>query len=300
MKHLETLIAATDLSAPSRHAVTRAAMLARDTGARLELLHVVETRALDKLRSILDEQGETIIHKLLEEARSDLTKLAAAVGEPLGIRIGVHLSSGPLLQEITAQADALDAGMLVLGARGASYMRHLLLGATAERMLRKTRRPLLVVKPLPQVSYRRVLLPVDFSPWSIEAIRFARTIAPKAELVLFNAYEVPFEGRLQYAGVDEEVIQKYRANVRQDALRDLHNLATEAGLKEENVFIEARHGEASTRILEQAQEQDIDLIVIGKHGAGMTEELLLGSTTKHVLAESQCDVLVIAGGVISS
>ena len=236
MKHLETLIAATDLSAPSRHAVTRAAMLARDTGARLELLHVVETRALDKLRSILDEQGETIIHKLLEEARSDLTKLAAAVGEPLGIRIGVHLSSGPLLQEITAQADALDAGMLVLGARGASYMRHLLLGATAERMLRKTRRPLLVVKPLPQVSYRRVLLPVDFSPWSIEAIRFARTIAPKAELVLFNAYEVPFEGRLQYAGVDEEVIQKYRANVRQDALRDLHNLATEAGLKEENVF----------------------------------------------------------------
>jgi nucleotide-binding universal stress UspA family protein len=41
MTTLRTVLAATDLSAPSRHAVTRAAMLARDCGARLELLHVI-------------------------------------------------------------------------------------------------------------------------------------------------------------------------------------------------------------------------------------------------------------------
>jgi len=42
------------------------------------------------------------------------------------------------------------------------------------------------------------------------------------------------------------------------------------------------------------QEYDADLIVIGKHGTNFTEELLLGSVTKHVLAESQGDVLVVA------
>ncbi|KFB69963.1 MAG: Universal stress protein family protein [Candidatus Accumulibacter vicinus] len=38
---------------------------------------------------------------------------------------------------------------------------------------------------------------------------------------------------------------------------------------------------------------DADLLVVGKHGSHMADKLLLGSVTKHVLAESQCDVLVI-------
>ena len=46
------------------------------------------------------------------------------------------------------------------------------------------------------------------------------------------------------------------------------------------------------RVLEQEEELGTDLIVLGKHGAGMTEELLLGSVTKHVLARSTADVLV--------
>ena len=48
----------------------------------------------------------------------------------------------------------------------------------------------------------------------------------------------------------------------------------------------------SLAVIEQEQEADCDLIVIGKHGAGMVEDFLLGSVTKHVLAESAGDVLV--------
>ena len=50
---LRTLLAATDLSAPARHAAMRAALLARDAGARLELLHVVEGGALEQLHHLL-------------------------------------------------------------------------------------------------------------------------------------------------------------------------------------------------------------------------------------------------------
>jgi nucleotide-binding universal stress UspA family protein len=46
------------------------------------------------------------------------------------------------------------------------------------------------------------------------------------------------------------------------------------------------------RILEQEQEQDCDLLVMGKDGRAGFDELLLGSVTKRVLAESQSDVLV--------
>jgi nucleotide-binding universal stress UspA family protein len=51
-------------------------------------------------------------------------------------------------------------------------------------------------------------------------------------------------------------------------------------------------GEASQRIVEQEQERDCDLVVLGKHGQSATEDLLLGSVTKHVLAEGSTDVLV--------
>ncbi|MDO9438497.1 universal stress protein [Hydrogenophaga sp.] len=54
------------------------------------------------------------------------------------------------------------------------------------------------------------------------------------------------------------------------------------------------YGDAATCILEQAEEQGADLIVLGKHGIGMTEELLLGSVTQHVLAQARSDVLVAA------
>ena len=46
------------------------------------------------------------------------------------------------------------------------------------------------------------------------------------------------------------------------------------------------------QIVQQEQEQDCDLIVVGKHGRNAVEELLLGSTTNMVIAESSCDVLV--------
>ena len=51
-------------------------------------------------------------------------------------------------------------------------------------------------------------------------------------------------------------------------------------------------GDAPLHILGAARERFCDLIVIGKHGRQAAEELLLGSVTKHVLAECQSDILI--------
>ena len=51
-------------------------------------------------------------------------------------------------------------------------------------------------------------------------------------------------------------------------------------------------GDASQRIIELEQEKDCDLVVLGKHGQSAAEDLLLGSVSKHVLAEGSTDVLV--------
>lgn len=52
------------------------------------------------------------------------------------------------------------------------------------------------------------------------------------------------------------------------------------------------HGDAAPSILEQEEEQGADLIVLGRHGAGMAEELLMGGVTKQVLLHARYDVLV--------
>mgnify|MGYP001025987001 FL=1 len=171
-------------------------------------------------------------------------------------------------------------------------MRHWLLGATAGRLLRTLRRPVLVVRQVPRGPYHAVLVPVDFSPWSLAAIALARRFAPEATLTLLHVYQVPFEGNLRLAGVEDERIQSHRIAAQQMAHARLHDLAAASGLAPGSYRAVTVHGDAAPRILEQEEEQDADLIVMGKQGLGAVEELLLGSVAKHVLTESHCDVLI--------
>ena len=293
MNSLQTLLVATDLSAPSRHAAQRAAMLAQQAGARLELVHVLERGALDELRRLFDDDGEAAQRRVREQAREALSQLASEVGETLGVSAGQHLLEGAVLDSIGMQAEVLNAALLIIGARGAGGMRAWLLGATAERLLGLTRRPILLVRQEPRDPYRRVIVAVDCSPWSMRSIRLAQAVAPSARLILLHAYDVPFEGKMRLAGVDDDMIKRYAAKEHQEAFLRLKQSAREAGIPA-SWQLQVIHGDTAAVILQQEEEEGADLIVLGKHGVGMVEELLLGSVTKHVLAEARCDTLVAA------
>jgi len=291
-------LAATDLSAPARHAAQRAAMLARQSGGKLALVHVLEKNALLELRHLFAPHAEALEQRMHAQAGQALADLAAELGraqpgaaEPL--RVDYHLHEGTVLSSIAEQAQALGCNLVVVGAHGAGFMHHWLLGATAERLLRKTLLPVLVVRQAPQLSYRRVLVAVDYSRWSLRAIALARAIAPQAPLVLLHACEIPFEGKMRFAGIEEETIQQHRLNIRREALARLDELAHDAGLATAQWQPLVAFANAPDLILEQEEELGADLIVLGKHGSGMTEELLLGSVTKHVLGQARSDVLVV-------
>jgi nucleotide-binding universal stress UspA family protein len=132
--------------------------------------------------------------------------------------------------------------------------------------VRKSVKPLLVVRQPPHEAYRRVLVAVDFSPSSLPALAAARAVAPAAELVVLHAYEVPFEDRLRSSGLSP------------DAAMTL-----------------VLQGDPARRLVEQEQERDFDLFVVGKHGESTLESILLGSVIRHVLQASQGDVLVSMG-----
>ena len=292
MNQLRRILATTDLSAPARHAAERAALVSRETAAQLDLLHVANLAPLERLRQLMGSSGAELETRVLDAARSKLVDLASLIHQRFGVVANPRVVAGALLAELAREADALAAGLLVCGAKGESVIRHFVLGTTALRVLSTTRCPVLVVKQPPHEPYRRLLVPVDFSPSSLRAIRHARSIAPGAELVLLHIFDVPFEGKLRYASVDDEVIHHYRIVAKQEATQKLQALRDQAGLPVVGTSLLVLHGDPTFRIIEQEQECDCDLIVVGKHGESVLEELLLGSVTKHVLAESQGDVLV--------
>lgn len=293
MIHLRTLLAPCDFSPAARQAAARAARIASRSGARLMLQHVVSGGALDGLRQLFGAAPAELSQRLLDETREELRELAGELLERHGVSAELHLGSGAVSGEIASQADALDADLLVLGARGAGLVHDLLLGSTTERVLGRIARPLLAVRRPAEQDYRRVLLPVDFSPRALRAIQAAQLLAPQAELVLLHAYEVPFEGRLRHAGIGEDELAELRARARRDAEERMAALLASSGLPDAQLQSLLLHGDACVRILDQQGLHDADLIVIGKRGQGAVEELLLGSVTRLVLAQAPCDVLVL-------
>lgn len=286
---LQSILAATDLSPPARHAAERAARLAHEQGAVLTLLHVLPQGPLDDLRQWL---GGTLAEQLHDDARRELAALGSELQRARHARVRWRVESGAVPATLDRVAEDCAAELLVVGARGAGFLRRLVLGTTAERLLRRTTRPLLVVRQAAHERYRRVLLALDFSPWSAQVLAQARRVAPQAHWVLFNAFQVPFEEKLRFAGVDDATVALYRHQARAQAAARLQALADAAGLARgrwEPCVIE---GDPSLRLVEQEQGLDCDLTIIGKHGQSAAEDLLLGSVTKHVLAEGAADVLV--------
>ncbi|NDP47333.1 MAG: universal stress protein [Sulfuriferula multivorans] len=288
-----SLLAATDFSDPARHALERAAQLATThSGARLTLTHVISSSMLERLRGLMQDEAPSVQERLLHEAQAALAELATHLGEKHTCPIETLLRQGLALNIIPDLANERQADLLVMGARGAHFVHELLIGSTTERVLRKTRRPLLAVKQRPQSAYRRVLVPVDFSSHAATAARTAHAWLPKAEIVLLHAFGVEMESTLRFAGVAEEQIHEYRARAREAALESMERFIDELAIPPSRLTRLIVHGAPTLQILEHEQSLDIDLIAMGKHGQSALEELLLGSVTKHVLAYSCSDVLV--------
>lgn len=289
------ILAATDFSTPAQHAAERAALLARQAGARLELLHVAQHAPMARLKQLIGTGAlpADIDQRLLDSAQARLQALAEQLARQHGVQAGAKTVVGELLPALQSEADAHHCGLVVLGGHGENALRHLLLGSTAERLISGTSRPMLVVRQAPQAAYRRVLVPVDLSPTaSLRAIHLAHSLAPTATLCLLHAFDLPFEGSLRYAGVSEGEIAQYQLKAHAQAQAALDALAASAGLAPSDALTVVRHGDPSVRIGEQAKALDADLIVMGKHADGVLERLFLGSVTRRVLGITETDVLV--------
>lgn len=287
-----SILVATDFSAGAALAASRAAVLARELGIdELRVLHVVEAPWLGTLQQWFG-LAEASRQGLVDEAGRSMARVVAAIEKETGRKPAASVVVANLLDTLVEQAAQAD--LLVIGARGQHPVRDFAVGTTGERLLRKRRGPILVVRGRPVRPYRRVLAPVDFSPHALQVLRHASAIAPGALVGLLHAFEVPFESKLRFAGVSEDEIHRLRVHARAQAADGVAKLLAGSGVGAGRVHRRIEHGYAPRVIVDAARHDDADLIVIGKHGESIVEDLLLGSVTLHVLGQARCDVLVVS------
>ncbi|MDA8260484.1 MAG: universal stress protein, partial [Betaproteobacteria bacterium] len=230
--------------------------------------------------------------QLLAQAEKELSELATNLTAHHGCSIDTVLAQGSALTALSDLVETRQIDLLVMGVRGAHFVRELLLGSTTERVLRKSRRPLLAVKQRPHSPYRRILAPVDFSDHAAAAVNAAHGWLPDADFVLLHAFEVELESTFRLAGMDDNQIHEYRILARDAAQQAMEAFVGKLAVPANRLTRQFVHGAATLRILEHEQTMDADLIVMGKHGQSVMEELLLGSVTKHVLSHSSSDVFI--------
>lgn len=293
MAEPDHILTATDLSTSASQAIDRGFLIAGASGARYTVMHAVGMDALAPLRKFLGGDVDAVSRKIIDDARERLAELVAESPARGDTTADLEVERGQAASAIPAFAENAGVDLVVLGAHGSGFLQRMVLGSTASRLLRKSRCPVLVVKQEAHRAYRRTLVTVDFSPGSESTVRIARKVAPGADIVLLHVFEVPFEGKMHYAGVSDDIIEQYRVEARVRATQQLRELARSAGLSTTDYSGIVVHGDATRHIIEHEERYRCDLVVMGKHGTHVTEELLLGSVTKRVLAQSRGDVLVV-------
>ena len=146
MKHFKHVLATTDLSPESFSAVQYAAHLAEGPGAKLSILHVVHSVSL-AYADFVPPVDMTQIEEAIEEAARE--KLEQWVKRHLkrSAAVKIELRGGVVDETICDYAKECGASVIVIATHGRKGLTHVVLGSTAERVVRSAPCPVLVIKP---------------------------------------------------------------------------------------------------------------------------------------------------------
>jgi nucleotide-binding universal stress UspA family protein len=279
---------ATDLSARAEKAMARAVQLADEHRAALTVVHILTGDG---------GRGTRSPRQVAVRIEEDLRRKVEALSRKKNGMATVRVLRGTPFVEITRQARDETADLILVGAHGKNFIKDLLFGATAEKIVGKGDRSVLVVKKPAQHPYRRVLAAVDFSDHSRRAMELGLRLAPQGEFHALHVYAAA-EGTLKSAGVTESGIERYRTQVATDARSQLDAFVRTINRRGTPIRKEVWNGRPGREITRAASVHRADLVVIGTTGRTGIPYILLGSVAEHVMREAPCDVLVVRSGSV--
>ena len=298
-----SILVALDGSDLAEQALPFALAIAGDGGTVTLLQAIPDAESLRKPFGAILMTGEEVQEMLAGLALKDLERAEEHWGD---------LASGVTFEQVTASGDAatviLDAAesrnadLIAMASTGRGAIGRLALGSVADRVLRTSETPVLVVRghdapaghALPNVN--RVVVPLDGSDRSMHSLPIAAAVAKQldASLELLTAVDLPhvvspamaygpaFSPEF-YAGIEEESKRNADAHL-DEAITQLDVTGTTAT---KHVML----GSAVTAILDFARHGD--LVVMTSRGQGGFKRWLLGSVAEKLIRECSASVLLV-------
>ncbi len=284
---------ATDFSACADRAMGYALSLAGIWKAELRVMTVLELYPgmdpdytvnkmyLDHLRSEANRQLSAV------EAR------AKAAGQPVTMRIETGIPS----QAVQTVAESIGADLLVVGTHGRTGLDHVLIGSTAERVVRMSPCPVLAVKAdkgaasaAATSTIKRIVVPIDLSTCSLDALEYAVQFAKPlgATITILHAME-PVAYGLDFS-LSHAKEWKEQRDYLEKRLGVLAACLTAHGIQADHVL---KPGLPADSIASYVTQQKFDLMIMGTHGRRGISHVLVGSIAGAMLRHAPCPVLTI-------
>lgn len=299
---IQNILVPIDFSKMSIQAIEVAKQLARRFGATIRLAHVHRfgyaadfSTSLPPVPPFSTVAFEQDVEKLIAD---QLSALATAHGlSSMNCRV---LNGGPAFDEICRFTGDISADLIVMPTHGYTGLKHMFLGSTAERVVRHSPSPVLVIRekqPRSKIKRRfsinTILVPVDFSDCSREGVRYAVGFAKEfgARVILLHAtylgYIYSSEGTAIY---DIHALQEAAREIAEHQMQKLVREAKFGHVKFETVLTT---GSPALDICEFANDHDVDLIITSTHGVTGLQHALIGSVAEQVVRHAPCAVLVV-------
>jgi len=148
-------------------------------------------------------------------------------------------------------------------------------------------------RPTEGLGIKSILVPIDFSEHSKNALKYAIPLAEEFEATLHLVYVVeptiyPADlgfGQVVLPGVEDELRQKGAEELRSLIEREIGSRVKASSA--------VRTGNPHQEILAEAEEMDVNLIIVATHGHSGVEHMLFGSTADRIVHHAKCPVLTV-------
>ncbi|KOX91456.1 universal stress protein [Haloarcula rubripromontorii] len=292
----DRIVIAVDGSDEARQAARRGIRLAQGFGATVDVLSVVEQKAL-QLTETSAEKAQ--LRERGEAALTEIEELASEFSHP----VTTNLLEGKPAVRISEYADEQDADLIVVGRQGLTGLGRRLLGGVTERVLHRSDVPVLVISGEDnegdvEDDYSRVLITTDGSENAEVAIPHGTAIAQRygSEVHVLNVVDIQAAGgAFNAGGLEKEFLERLDArgqeavdSVADEIKESAPDLTVETAVERTTSFDGAAAG-----VREYVEENEVDLVVMGSHGRSNFKRQILGSVASTVLRTVDVPVLVV-------
>jgi universal stress protein E len=269
-------LAATDFSTRSQRAMRRAGLLAREHGAELALVHVVD-----------DDQPQDLVALETREAERILDEQIGAVPELQQVACRPLVVSGDPFDGILRTARSTQPDLIVMGAHRKQLLLDIFVGTTIERVIRTGPYPVLMVNNEAEAPYRTAVAAIDVSEPSANAIRTAKA------LNIVHAFHPLAKGQMFVAGLGKETIDEHVAEERVRATKELTEFLRANGVDGSGSPLVVEEGSPFEVIKSAVGRLRPELLIVGTHGRTGLAKAVLGSVSEEALRSLDIDILAV-------